>query len=217
MATTAPRLWVVERRRLWGDYGTTLISGYAERRADGGPLYLNRAGPFLPPISFPWITDRGGWGVIVSPDLRRRFESLGLGDVSFRDAVKDAIVPVAWETWDHSARLPPTLPPDGEPEGYVMGKRNRRSTAAKMPQPAELLAPVGVVKMHRAKRPGGLYADEFVLDAEPADVPDVSRDHPDGYLVVTDRVRVWLADAAGEWVRFLPVWPATPDDAPASI
>ena len=62
-------LWVVSQRNLWGDYGDVLINGYADRD-EQGRLLLHRAGPFVPPVSFPLVTRRFSRAVVVSEVFR---------------------------------------------------------------------------------------------------------------------------------------------------
>src|SRR5262245_45476889 len=78
------KLWIVEQRKLWGDYGDVLISGYARRETDEGPLSLHRTGPFLPPVSFPFITNMpAGRAVVLSAPFKQALEHLNLPGVTF--------------------------------------------------------------------------------------------------------------------------------------
>ena len=202
-------LWVVEQRTLWGDYGSVLIAGYARREADGAPLALHRTGPFLPPLSFPWITNTGGHAVVVSADFKQKLEALNLPGVAFREAARARIVPLAWEKWDLTASEPSIYPEQGEPENYVWEKKHDAACAAKMGAAFELVPPVGPVVIERLEDPAGGYLDEFAARANAADVPAIFRSHPThGYVIVDDEMKAWLEKHAGAWVRFSRVWPA---------
>jgi hypothetical protein len=111
-------LWAIEQRNLWGDYGSILISGSAHRLSESGPLLLHRAGPFLPPISFPWLR-AGGHRIVVSEAFRRDLEHSGFAGLRFGPAAKARIVKLPWHEWDRTADRPKQYPPGGEPEEYI--------------------------------------------------------------------------------------------------
>jgi len=212
---SVPTLWVVGQRNLWGDFGDALISGYARRETDDGPLSLHRTGPFLPPISFPWITNTGGQGVVVSAEVKRQLETLELPGVTFREAAKARIIPLAWERWDRSSPVPGVPPDGGEPENYIWEKTHDADSAAKMSRAYELVAPVGPVSVDQVEDPEWGYLDEFKAQTIPAEVPPITRSHPThGHLVVNQRMKAWLGENAGEWVRFSPVRLAKPGRPP---
>lgn len=204
-----PTLWVVEPRKLWGDYGDVLISGYARRETDDGPLSLHRTGPFLPPISFPWITNKAGRAVVVSAEFKKQLESLNPPGILFREAGKSRIIPLAWEKWDLGASDPAKYPDESEPENYVWEKKHNMACAAKMSAAYELVPSVGPVDVDPVEDPRGGYLDEFTAAAIPGDVPSIARSHPThGKVVVDNQMKAWLEKHAGEWVRFSPVRPA---------
>jgi hypothetical protein len=206
----APTLWVLEQRKLWGDYGDVLISGYARRETDDGPLALHRTGPFLPPITFPWITNKAGHAVVVSADFKEKLGSLKLPGLTFLEAGKSRIIPLSWERWDLTAKEPKSYPEEGEPENYVWDEQHDAACAAKMSDAFEVVPPVGPIGVKPIEDPDGGYLDEFAAkaDANAADVPPMSRSHPThGYVIVNDELKAWLEKNAREWVRFSPVRP----------
>jgi hypothetical protein len=208
---STPTLWVLEQRKLWGDYGDVLISGYARRETESGPLALHRTGPFLPPVSFPWITNTAGHAVVVSAEFRGKLERLKLPGLEFREAGKSRIIPLSWERWDLTAKNPKHSPDGGEPENFMWDEQHDAACAAKMSDAFEVVPPVGPVSVERVEDSDGGYLDEFTAerDANPADVPPMSRSHPThGYVIVNDELKLWLEENAGEWVRFSPVRPA---------
>jgi hypothetical protein len=199
-------LWVVEQRKLWGDYGAMLIAGMTSREGSSGPLILRRTGPFLPPISFP-----GAGDVVVSDDFRRVAESAGLPGLRFLPVAMSQVVRLDWHRWDWSADGPAEYPPGGEPEGYLGGRPHDSVMAAQMPPVWELVAPVVPVRMERQEDPRGGWLDRFLTNADADRVPPLFRTRPDwGYLVADDQTRQWLERHAREWVRFCPVERAAP-------
>jgi hypothetical protein len=135
-----PAFHELRPRAPWGDYGDILVSGLYRRDPSTGCLHLHRAGPFLPPISFPFCSpDRA---VVVSDRLRRDLETSPLPGLAFRRAIAAHIVPIAWESWDWNAPLPPHRAPGGEPESYLLGRGHSPEAAGKMEPAWELVCPV---------------------------------------------------------------------------
>lgn len=198
-------IWVVEQRFPWGDYGWMLVKGFANRESEGGPLLLHRAGPFLPPISFPVLN-----GVVVSDEFRRELEATGLPGLRFGPAVKARIINLPWHKWDRTAATPKRYPVGGEPGEYIMDKPHDARVAAQMPEAWELLPPLVPLRMERLEDPDGGYFDKFRAYPTESHYPALflSR-HEYGHLVVNDDTRKWFESRVGEWVRFCEVELAT--------
>jgi hypothetical protein len=100
--------FVLEKPKLWGDYGDVLIGGYY-RRDDNGTVQLHRAGPFLPPLSIPW-SSVGGPRVIVSDEFRNDLMDAGFNELEFRSTIKNRIIRLDWHSWNRTANAPPEYP-----------------------------------------------------------------------------------------------------------
>jgi hypothetical protein len=111
------------RRPPWGDYGDILVNGLASRRDDGA-LLVQRAGPFVRPITFPQRS-----AFVVTDEFRARLARSGLDGLRFREVVKEHIVSIPWHLWDREADEPASYPPDGEPENYLLRRRHDRETS----------------------------------------------------------------------------------------
>lgn len=198
-------LWVVEQRSLWGDLGTVLISGYARRESANAPVRLHRAGPFLPPISFPWLPV-GGSPMIVSQEFRQVLEGRNIPGLQFRPAIKDCIVRLPWHEWDRTAKEPAQYP-RREPEDYIRGKKHHPRTAEQMLDAWELLPPVVPVQIDRMEDEYGGFLDRFRAHADRVEYPAFFANRADNYanLVVDEPIRQWLQKQIGEWVRFCEV------------
>jgi hypothetical protein len=188
---------------LWGDYGDVLAGGYYHRN-DAGLLLLHRAGPFLPPISFPWGLE--GSLVVVSDEFRREIQEANFIGVQFREVIKERIVPLDWDTWDRSAESPRHSPPNGEPEAYIWDKPHDPVAANKMPPAWEFLAPLFAVEYEeipelkhelvpplRAILPRRVYPPWFRTRIEYGD------------QVLAAESRAWMQRSVGEWVVFEPL------------
>ena len=69
----------------WGDYGGILAHGMG-KRSDKGEFELERVGPFVPPISFPF------GAIIVTDAFKKELETSGLTGLAYRHVVKTRIV-----------------------------------------------------------------------------------------------------------------------------
>lgn len=198
---------------LWGDYGAVLAGGYYERDVKG-LLRLHLAGPFLPPISFPWGLE--GRRVVVTDEFRGAMEKTGFDGIMFREIVKDRIVPIAWHTWDRAASTPQEYPLNGEPEEYIWDKPHSPTAAWQMPTAWELVAPLIEAK----------YEDIPELEHElvpPLRAILPRRDYPTWFRTRTEygdqvlslQARAWIQQVVGEWISFEPLhWRyAEPDTA----
>jgi hypothetical protein len=190
-------------RNLWGDYGTVLVSGYY-KRDPGGRLLLHRAGPFLPPVSFPWGPE--GHRLVVSDDFRRALIAAGYTDLEFREAVKDRIVPLDWHTWDRSAATPPRHPPGGEPEEYIWDKRHSRGAAEQMPPAWEVVPPLIRLECEDIPELQHELVPPLRWVLPRREFPRWFRSREEyGDQILAPEARAWVEQAAAEWVSFEPL------------
>jgi hypothetical protein len=195
-------LWILEQCNLWGDYGDVLISGYARREAAGGPLLLERTGPFLPPISFPWSLDIGH-AIVVSHDFKLALEDRLFPGVQFAPARKERIVRLNWHEWDRAADKPEKYPREGEPENYIFGKKLNPKTAGQMPEAWELKLPIWPLHLERIENPDRWYDYRYRAKLTRQGFPPMFTDQEQcGKHLVDDAARIWLTDQVGEWVSF---------------
>src|SRR5215510_7430409 len=98
------RFYTVEKPLLrWGDYHYILVHGMSCHlvRVDGR-IQLERTGPFVPPISFPGISD-----LVVTNAFRRELENSRLIGLHYQPIIKKLIVKSDWHKWDQTAEEPP--------------------------------------------------------------------------------------------------------------
>lgn len=176
----------------WGDYGSILIDGMSSRgRNDDGLVLLERAGPYIPPITFPGIHT-----VVVTDQLRSLLLTSGLTGLAFAPVVKSHVVRIDWQSWSRESDEPLWYPESGEPEGYLLGAPHDESAAIALGDLWEL-APVrhgSLIQLNettREVRAEGVLPDFF------------SPDHP-AYrpVYVSVAAQDWLQRELGEWVDF---------------
>jgi hypothetical protein len=113
-ALNSTSVYVVEGRRLWGDYGQVLIHGFADR--DGsGHLILKRTGPFVPPLSIPWTLREDA--LVVSTKIKQALVNW-VPNLTFRAVRFGHIVDLPWHEWNLDAP-DAEFYPNGEPEDYL--------------------------------------------------------------------------------------------------
>jgi len=173
----------------WGDYGDILQHGMtAHLERVEGRLQLERAGPYMPPITFPGLGD-----IVLTSAGRTLLESSGLTGFTFRPVIKTRIVDLPWQQWDLTSDKPAEYPRSGEPEDYILGRRADARIAEQMGGIWELAIPVTA----RIGRTPDLY-----LERNSWDGADVFRGDGYGSPLVTERARAWLTQHLGAYVEF---------------
>jgi hypothetical protein len=183
----------------WGDYGTVLTSGYYDRDGQGA-LLLNRAGPFIPPISLPARYGYGGQRrTVVTSEFRDLLVQCGLFEtLDFRPVIKKRIVALSWHLWDRSAPQPPQYPPGGEPESYIRRRRHNPSAADEMGDVWEVVPPL--IPLQFKLEP------ELVAIMPHRHYPIWFCGHQEtGAQIISTPGKEFISKHAGEWVRFEPL------------
>lgn len=165
----------------WGDYGDILGQGMSSHLArHNGLLQLERTGPFVPPITFPGISD-----VVVTDDFKTNLENSELIGISFRPVIKARIVRLDWQDWSRTQEQPPEYPTSGEPEDYILGNAHDADLA-------ERIGALWEICVHFLANPAQVDSDWFRLT-------------PDGYNYVSEVAKTLLERRVPEWVQFLPI------------
>jgi hypothetical protein len=178
----------------WGDYGRVLVQGISRRlpRVDG-VIQLERTGPFVPPIAFPSLGD-----VVVTGAFRSALESSGLSGLNFAPVTVATAVRVHWGTWSRAERLPPVLPPSGEPEDYVQLALHDPDCAREIGTLWEVEAPIWGIG---SRTTVGFRKYGHNVAVRPGR-PDFFRVEGLRFTFVSEGARQWLAAEAGDWVSF---------------
>lgn len=186
----------------WAEYGDTvraLVHGTYSGGGRSGPLRLQRAGPSVPPFSFP-----GLFAIVVTNDTRRRLERSRLTGLQFREVVKERIVEIPWQDWVfghpplesllHSLFREPGV---NEPEDLVVARPHSRAAARKAGRLWELTPPLQGKLRRRRERP--------VLKPELFEATDFVRFDDDWeQILVSERAKDWLQSRYEQWLSFRP-------------
>ncbi len=163
----------------WHDYGDILVHGMAahlERYQD--LLQLERTGPFVPPISFPGITE-----IVVTDTLKHDLECMEFTGLTFRPVLKAHIVHLDWHLWNGAADEPPEYPVSGEPEDYILERPHDPALATAI---------------------GALWEVRVPVTSEWSTLDWFMREGL-GYVYVSDAVKHWLEQRVGQWAQFKPL------------
>jgi len=170
----------------WGDYGSILWHGLAgESSTNESPLKLERAGPFIPPISFPWPT------IVVTDSLCADLRALEPQGAALRLVELTRVVEINWHAWDTQAEEPAEYPASGEPEDYILKRKHSPAAASALPFLWEL---------HVPESPG-LQLEGGVFDPRHYADQDLCRGSRWGHIFVSDRLGDWLRQEVPDWVN----------------
>jgi hypothetical protein len=189
--------WIKDRLLTnWGYYGAILQHGMTARlRRAAGFLQLERAGPYMPPITFPGVED-----VVLNSAGRRLLETSGLTGFTFQAVHKTRIVDLRWHDWDLTAAKPREVPASGEAEDYILERRPDSRIAEEMGDIWELVVPV-TAKIGRAREKVD-SARELYLELGSWNGADIVRGNGFGSPLVTERARAWFEEYLGGYTQF---------------
>jgi hypothetical protein len=168
---------------------------------------ITRAGPFVPPISFPTNS------IVVTSSFRDRLDKAGLGVFEYRPIVKRHIVELQWHEWDRSSRPRGiTLPRDVG--AYLDSAPHSASCAKQMEDLWELLLPVGpqATTYNLAGRWG--RPELSIIDRKTVQGHHISESQGISLYVLSARAKDFLASEAREWASFEPLYFAPPPRPP---
>lgn len=181
----------------WGDFGDILVAGMtAHLPRSNGILQLERAGPFVPPITLPGISD-----IVVTDSFRKKLEASGLTGFTFRQVVKARIVHLDWQNWDLATDDPPEDPDVCEPEDYILNKPHSPETAQQVGEVWEMCLEE-CAAVERVNNDKHIFGVDIYLILSSWDGRDFFRAKGVGYNYTSKRARAWLESNAREWVQF---------------
>ena len=132
------------------------------------------------------------------PLFREALDASGLSGLSYEAVVIATAVTLRWEKWDRAVRLPPVVPPSGEPEDYLQPGEHEPECAEEMGKLWEIQAPIWGVGNRTTL---GFRKYSHNVDVRP-NCPDFFRVEGLRFMLVSERARGWLAEAARDSVTF---------------
>jgi hypothetical protein len=183
----------------WGDYGSILMHGMTAHlpRDSNGSLQLERTGPHIPPISFPFA-------IIFTDAAMNKLEGSGLSGFSFKAVKLARIVRLDWHLWDINAKEPKHYPSaDGEPEGYILDRKDSTELALKMGPLWELILQPGATEV-RIRNEMHSWKDDIFIESGSLKGLDFFRADTTRYCYASERAKEWMEKQFGEYVSFEP-------------
>ena len=197
--TPLPQFYELHEPAIWGSVGRVFVAGVL-KDLESPQVPIRRAGPYVPPISFPWPVF--AFSVVVTDGLRRQLEAAALGRFRYRPIIKEHVPTIPWETWDRNVWSPP-VSPQGDAASYLSSLPHSPAAAKQMEELWELILPDGpnVESYYLAGRWG---ESQLLVDPMTWKGDHISRGAGTRLIVVTELAKSFLENLAGEWVRFTP-------------
>ena len=185
-------------RSPWGDYGDVLIHGMTSHlsRTVDGRLQLERTAPFVPPISFPGISD-----LVVTDECKRKLENSKLVGFSFRTVSKARIVESTWHNWDLNSESPAEYPESGEPEDYILMREHSPILESSIGEIWEVLLTESA-KTERSVQEERRWDDPIYLLMNSWTGADLFRASNVGYIYASEQAQKWFNETYPDYVRF---------------
>jgi hypothetical protein len=160
---------------------------------------ITRAGPFVPPISFPMNR------IIVTSSFRERLDRVGLGALKYRPIVKRHIVELPWHEWDRTT-LPRGVSLPRDIGAYLESAPHSAGCAKLMEDLWELRPPKGprATLYNPAGRWG--FPQLGIIDRTTVRGHHISESQGITLYVISAKAKDWLATEAGDWVSFRPLF-----------
>ena len=170
----------------WGDYGSILTNGIASLN-DDGTLELERTGPFIPPVSFPWPN------IALTQDAKTKVQGAGFSGCGFRKLIKKRIVKLDWHLWDQTGEDPVQYPKSGEPEDYLSEREHDPALADALGVLWELVV---------SETPGLQIEGGSTVNLAKYNGNDICQGSRWGYTYVSSAFRQWMESEFSEWTHF---------------
>lgn len=176
----------------WGDYGYMLVNGMTSYHKPGTPLPLERTGPFVPPISFPWQN------VIVTTEMKGTMINAGFMGIVFGEVFKKRIVKLDWHKWDIKAKEPVRYPAGGEPENYILGRKHSDELSKQIGELWEVVGSV-VEEYERVTTENNV---EFIYIPGSRKGADMFTLGHSSTVYISSRAKSWFQHYFPEWTSF---------------
>lgn len=181
----------------WGDYGNTLLVGYAyPDENDETKILIERTGPFVPSV-YTWATI-----LLISNTFKQKLEQSGLKGFQYQKTVLHKIINLDWTKWDLNADQPEQYPRGGEPENYIFGRKHSPQTAEKM-EPIWCLKTDNDTLIGRKQRNVSDRNELFIIENSWKG-NDIFTGKGAGHLYFSEKAKLWFENNAGDYANFKP-------------
>ncbi|QSW91431.1 hypothetical protein J0383_11655 [Flavobacterium endoglycinae] len=181
----------------WGDYGDTLLVGYAyPDEKDESKILIERTGPFVPPV-YTWAKM-----ILISDTFKQKLEKSDLKGFEYQETVFHKIVNLDWTKWDLDTEDPKIYPNGGEPENYILSRKHSPETAEKMEK-------IWCLKLNnktltgRKERNISSRQDLFIIENSWTG-SDIFNSEGAGYAFFSEKAKLWFENNADDFANFEP-------------
>ena len=198
------RFFRIDRKPLWGDYGSILIHGMVrENYTSDLPYLLLRTGPFIPPLTLPFTYPER---FVVCNDKFRNEILAVLGALESSTLIKKKIPKLNWEEWNLDAPEPDEYPRGGEPENYILKRWHSRTAARQMGDVWRINPPESAESACASDDDD----EELVVmvNLSTWDGSHFFGSRNQGFFFVTEKLLGWFQERTGDWLEFheCPKW-----------
>ncbi len=179
----------------WGDYGNTLLVGYAFPSEDNAnEIFIERAGPFVPPV-YTWANM-----LLVSDSFKKKLEKSDLSGFRFQETIFKKIVHIDWMKWDLEAKEPKIYPSGGEPENYIAKRKHNTEVAEEME--AIWCLQLDNETLIGRKQRNISSRDELFIIENTWTGSDIFTSRGKGHIYFTEKAKQWFKEQADGFGNF---------------
>jgi hypothetical protein len=179
----------------WTEYGEVLYAGINVYDSETKNYYMSRTAPFVPCI----YRDPNQPFLFVTDTIKRKLEQSTLTGFTFRQAIKDRIVSLAWETWNLSAPEPAVYPSgDMDAEEYILRRKHNELLADEMENIWAVIFPTkGFVSQEACPK----LIEQTIGDAD-IFTAEINANEFLKEIIVSDKAMQWISEQGNECVHF---------------
>lgn len=180
----------------WGDYGNTLLSGFAYPDENYPEVvWIERTGPFVPPVYHHFQM------LLVSEKTKEKLEHADLKGINFIKTTFKKIVNIDWQNWDLAADEPRIYPAGGEPENYILTRKHN-------PEIADKMEPVWCMKLDKEtligrKQRNVSGRNELFIMENFWTGNDIFLGKGAGHIYFTEKAKLWFEENLEDYANFI--------------
>jgi hypothetical protein len=176
----------------WGDYSDILIHGLVDFDCERlvGTASLMRVDDWVPDIGLPLGM------MFVSQRLKLEIEKSKFHVLLGRQLQISKATRIGWRRWNLSAEEPERYPAGGEPENYILARKNHEETRLSIPSLWRLKSAIIDLQFARWKSQ---------IERNPAEAPHLASYKGEIGYYVSEDFKKFLQSLAPEAVKFVAV------------